>query len=344
MGRALQLQRLLPRDAYAAKQGIVLRWWPISGTQSKYDGRVFSYRHIFHAGNHGDVLKHICLVATLRHLMRKPTPLLLVDTHAGAGRYDLDTEQAQKSGEAQAGVLRLRAALAAASAALPPLLADYLALLQAFNAGAPGPWSVYPGSPALMHALMTEPARSGVADRLHLFEWHPTVHRLLREQVAGWPQARQVTVCQADGMASLKGQLPPPPAARKPRRAFVLMDPSYELKTDYEQVRLTLADALQRFASGVYMVWYPLVAQPGSRQLPHRLRELAEQAGRDWLQATLDVGRLPQAESRGLAASGVFVVNPPYTLADQLRESLPQVAQALSRGQGERWQVEQHMR
>lgn len=313
-----------------------------------YDRAMFSYRHSFHAGNHGDVLKHVCLLATLRHLMRKPTPLLLVDTHAGAGRYDLGSAQAVKSGEAQAGVLRLRAALQAqqqqGGEAAGAALDDYMALLHAFNPGSGDAWRVYPGSPALMHALMTEPDRATTADRLHLFEWHPTVHRLLAEEVARWPRAPHVLIRQADGLAALKGELPPPPAATVPRRAFVLMDPSYEMKTDYEAVPRALADALWRLATGVYMVWYPVVAQPGARQLPGRLKALAMQTGRDWLHATLDVGRAPTREPAGMVASGVFVVNPPHTLADTLRTSLPLVTRALSRGSAERWQVEAHSR
>lgn len=308
-----------------------------------YDRAMFSYRHSFHAGNHGDVVKHVCLIAVLRHLMRKPGPLLLVDTHAGAGRYNLGSAQAMKSGEARAGVLRLRTALQAQDRPAA-VLDDYLALLQAFNTGAGEVWTTYPGSPALMHALMTEPARAASQDRLHLFEWHPTVHRLLAEEVARWPRARRVLIRQADGLAALRGQLPPPPAAAVPRRAFVLLDPSYEMKTDYAAVTRALADALVRFATGVYMIWYPMVAQPGAQQLPRRLRTLAEQAGRDWLHATLDVGRFPAREQTGMAANGVFVVNPPYTLATKLRASLPLVARALSRGSGERWQVQEDRR
>lgn len=310
---------------------------------AQYDRAMFSYRHSFHAGNHGDVIKHVCLVAVLRHLMRKPGPLLLVDTHAGAGRYDLGSAQAVKSGEAQAGVLRLRTALQARGEP-EGALHDYLAQVQAFNQGSGDAWTTYPGSPAFMHALMTEPARADSADRLHLFEWHPTVHRLLAEEVARWPQARHVLVRHADGLAALKGQLPPPPAAALPRRAFVLIDPPYELKTDYAAVTRALADALARLATGVYMVWYPRVAQPGAQQLPRRLQALAAQAGRDWLHATLDVGRFPAQEQTGMAASGVFVVNPPYTLAATLRASLPLVARALSRGSGECWQVQEHRR
>lgn len=313
---------------------------------------MFSYRHAFHAGNHGDVLKHVTLLAVLRHLMRKPGPLLLVDTHAGAGRYRLDGRQALKSAEAAAGVLRLQGGGHGAGAALPRMpaahiLQDYLALLQRFNDPAADAWTVYPGSPAIMHALMSEPGRAGVADRLHLFEWHPTVHELLARQLASWPDARRVLLRRADGFAGLRGELPPPRAASQPRRAFVLIDPPYEVKTDYDAVSRATADALARCATGVYMIWHPVVAQPGAVALPRRLQSLAGRADRAWLYATLDVGRTtaPRAGADvrpGMAASGVFVINPPYTLAEGLRAALPWLAQALTRGNAERWQVEQH--
>ena len=152
---------------------------------------MFSYRHAFHAGNHADVLKHITLLATLRHLMRKDSPLLLVDTHAGAGIYRLDGGAAQTSGEAAAGIARMQALWAhpdfdEKSASAPAnkaqaainneadALADYLALIAGFNRDGNDDWRVYPGSPLLMHALMTEPARAPVHDRLKLFEMHPT--------------------------------------------------------------------------------------------------------------------------------------------------------------------------
>ena len=315
---------------------------------------MFSYRHAFHAGNHADVLKHLTLVAALRHLMRKDTPLLLVDTHAGAGIYRIDGEVAQTSGEAVDGIGRLQAEFSASNQApahsgqaqaAPDseanALTDYLSLIASFNRSArPGSaWRVYPGSPLLMHALMTEPARAAVHDRLRLFELHPSDTQALAAHIAQLDAGRQVRMAPQDGFAGLKSLLPPPPAAGGSRRALVLIDPSYEIKSDYAKVAAAIQDALQRFATGVYLVWYPLIARPESHGLPRRLQTLARQAGRGWLNATLHVGSSPAG---GLVASGMFVINPPHTLKAALQAALPRVMQVLGAGRGreQAWHVE----
>ncbi|HOB66136.1 23S rRNA (adenine(2030)-N(6))-methyltransferase RlmJ [Ottowia sp.] len=316
---------------------------------------MFSYRHAFHAGNHADVLKHLTLLATLRHLMRKPTPLLLVDTHAGAGIYRLDSDAAQTSGEAGEGIARLQAtpapsdhrlktALAPASSAQGAMqneaLADYLEVVARFNPAARGAWRVYPGSPLLMHALMTEPDRAAVHDRLKLFELHPTDAQALRAHIDQLDAGRQVTMTRQDGLAGLKALLPPPPAAGGSRRALVLIDPSYEIKSDYAKVAEAVQDALKRFATGVYLVWYPIIPRPEAHGLPRRLRTLTQQAGRAWLDATLHIGAA--ADGGGLTASGMFVINPPHTLKAVLDDALPPVLNTLreSRGRGAAWSVE----
>ncbi len=315
---------------------------------------MFSYRHAFHAGNHADVLKHITLIATLRHLMRKDTPLTLIDTHAGAGLYRLDGEVARTSGEAQHGILRLRDAAGGVEPA--PALADYLALVAGFNAGAAAdaPWRSYPGSPALMHALMSEAARAPVHDRLRLFELHPTDAPTLEARVAGWNPGRQVSVARQDGFEALKALLPPPAGAGGSRRALVLIDPSYEIKSDYARVAAAVQDGLKRFATGVWLVWYPVIPRPEAHGLPRRLKTLATQAGRGWLHATLAIGAEPEtaasavrarqsvgpAARAGLSASGMFVINPPHSLGDALRQALPQVLAALGRGRGQGYAVE----
>ena len=317
---------------------------------------MFSYRHAFHAGNHADVLKHITLLATLRHLMRKDSPLLLVDTHAGAGIYRLDADAAQTSGEAGAGIARLQALRAPADSApnhAPPptgrarpainteadALADYLALIARFNPDARGAWRVYPGSPLLMHALMSEPARAPVHDRLRLFELHPTDAQALQAHIEQLDAGRQVTMARQDGFEGLKALLPPPPAAGGSRRALVLIDPSYEIKSDYARVAAAVQDALRRFATGVLLVWYPVIARPEAHGLPRRLKTLAQHAGRGWLHATLHVGA---AAGGGLSASGMFVVNPPHTLKAALEAALPPVLQTLGagRGRGQAWSVD----
>ncbi|MDO5691983.1 MAG: 23S rRNA (adenine(2030)-N(6))-methyltransferase RlmJ [Pseudomonadota bacterium] len=308
---------------------------------------MFSYRHAFHAGNHADVIKHLTLLATLRHLMRKDSPLLLVDTHAGAGIYRLDDDAAHTSGEAAAGIARLQSLLTNAK---PPstsapnpnakALADYLALIASFNRDGRDGWRVYPGSPLLMHALMAEPARAPVHDRLKLFELHPTDAQALQAHIEQLDAGRQVTMARQDGFDGLKALLPPPPTAGGSRRALVLIDPSYEIKSDYAKVAAAIQDALKRFATGVYLVWYPIIPRPEAHGLPRRLKTLAQQAGRAWLHATLNVGTAPSGT--GLSASGMFVVNPPHTLKAALDTALPQVLHALGdgRGRGQTWSVE----
>jgi 23S rRNA (adenine2030-N6)-methyltransferase len=297
---------------------------------------MFSYRHAFHAGNHADVLKHLVLGALLRHLTQKPTGFLAVDTHAGAGLYRLDGDYAATSGEAAEGVLRL---LADPPATPAPLLADYLDMVRSFNTQ--GRLRLYPGSPFVIQQQLREEAK----DRLKLYEMHPTDSQALAGHVAQLQAGRQVTVARADGFESLKALLPPPT-----RRGLVLVDPSYEIKSDYAKVGACLQDALQRFATGVYAVWYPVIPRAEAHALPRRLKTLAQQAGKPWLHATLAIGqaeapvraRMPgEREVRpGLTASGIFVVNPPHTLKAGLNEALPQVLAALGRGRGQGVEVE----
>jgi 23S rRNA (adenine2030-N6)-methyltransferase len=289
---------------------------------------VFSYRHAFHAGNHADVLKHLALIAVLRHLTQKDTALAVIDTHAGAGLYRLDSTFAGTSGEAAEGVLRLQAA-ARAGGPFAPAVDDYLKLVAGFNK-APGPFRVYPGSPFIAQHLLRQDAR----DKLKLFEMHPTDSRALAANVAQLQAGRQVSVTRQDGFESLKALLPPPS-----RRALVLVDPSYEIKSDYAKVAASLQDSLKRFATGVYMIWYPIIPRPEAHALPRRLKTLANAAGKPWLHATLSIGQPDRApaspHNAGLAASGVFLVNPPHTLKPALAEALPQLVQVLGRGRGQ---------
>lgn len=324
---------------------------------------MYSYRHGFHAGNHADVLKHLCLIATARYLMRKPTPLLMVDTHAGAGLYRLDGDYAQTSGEAQEGVLRLVEVISPSNQApdrTKPaleatdseanLLTDYLNLVGSFNTGPR--WRVYPGSPMLMFRLMDEPARAAIHDRLKLFEMHPSDAQALHGHVAQLEAGRRVSATRSDGFAGLKSLLPPPAGPGGSRRALVLIDPSYEIKSDYAKVAAAIEDSLVRFATGVYLVWYPIVPRPEAHDLPRRLRTVAQQAGRSWVHATLAVGSPADARSsvgaaagapqrRGLTASGMFVINPPHLLGGTLEATLPRVLDALGQGTGQGWSVDQ---
>jgi 23S rRNA (adenine2030-N6)-methyltransferase len=295
---------------------------------------MFSYRHAFHAGNHADVLKHTVLIATLRHLMQKAAGLTLIDTHAGAGLYRLDGDYTETGGEAKDGVVKLMAALRPATGtamASVPALDDYLDIVASFNPS--GDLRVYPGSPFVMHHLLRTESR----DRLKLFELHPTDSRTLDANIAQLEAGRQIAVAREDGFEGLRPLMPPPPSATGSRRAVVLMDPSYEMKTDYGKVASCIQEQLKRFPTGTYMVWYPVIPRPEAHDLPRRLKTLSTQAARPWLHATLAIGQDPTHgpdDRPGLTASGMFVINPPHTLKGALQAALPVLLAALGRGKG----------
>jgi 23S rRNA (adenine2030-N6)-methyltransferase len=289
---------------------------------------MFSYRHGFHAGNHADVLKHIALIASVRYMTQKDAPLWVVDTHAGAGLYRLDDDFAGTSGEAAEGVLKLAEAVAAQGAggeqALAPAITGYLDLVKTFNKG--DRWKIYPGSPFIAQHLL----RAEVRDKMKLFELHPSDSTALAAHVAQLGAGRQVAVAREDGFEGLKAVLPPPS-----RRALVLIDPSYEIKSDYAKVLAALRDALQRFATGTYMVWYPIIPRPEAHDLPRKLKALGNSFRKPWLHATLAIGQSEDPQRKGgLSASGVFVVNPPHILKAALQPALPQLVELLGRGRG----------
>ena len=259
---------------------------------------MFSYRHAFHAGNHADVLKHMVLIQLLDYLTQKDGALMFVDTHAGAGIYSLEGGQAAKTAEYASGIAKLWD-----KKGLPQPLARYLEVVRAFNEGAK--LRHYPGSPFIASEVLRE------QDRLRLFELHPNEGKILnnnaRELMLRTPAARgkRVMVEHADGFAGLKALLPPPS-----RRALVLIDPPYEDKNDYRKVRDLLDDALTRFSTGTYAVWYPVLQRMESRQLADRLKRLP---GKDWLHVTLSTKEVGP-DGFGLVASGMFIINPPWTL------------------------------
>jgi 23S rRNA (adenine2030-N6)-methyltransferase len=309
---------------------------------------MFSYRHAFHAGNHADVLKHMVLIATLEHLLEKDAALTVVDSHAGAGLYRLDGDYAGTSGEAADGILRLLAPKAAAATAptaapaqsaarkpakpatlpadapLAPAIQAYLDVVRAFNPN--GGSRVYPGSPFIVHHLLRE------HDKLKLFELHPTDSRTLDANIAQLEAGRRIAVLREDGFGSATKFLPPPS-----RRALLLCDPSYEMKTDYGRVLDLVGESLKRFATGTYAVWYPIIPRPEAHDLPRRLKTMATKAGKSWLHATLTVKSSKvlttatgDQKRPGLPASGMFLINPPYTLKAQLQPALEQLKVALA--------------
>jgi 23S rRNA (adenine2030-N6)-methyltransferase len=301
----------------------------------RYHPGMFSYRHAFHAGNHADVLKHITLVATLRHLMQKEAGLTLIDTHAGAGLYRLDGDYTETGGEAKDGVVKLMAAMRPAgtspAAEVAPAIDDYLDLITSFNPS--GTLRVYPGSPFVMHHLLRAESR----DKLKLFELHPTDSKVLAANIAQLEAGRQIAVARDDGFEGIKAFLPPPPSATGSKRAAVLIDPSYEIKTDYAKVSACVQEQLKRFPTGTFLVWYPIIPRPEAHDLPRRLKTISNQNKRPWLNATLAIGQDPThgPEDRpGLTASGMFVINPPHTLKAALQAALPQLLKVLGRGRG----------
>lgn len=277
---------------------------------------MLAYRHAFHAGNHADVLKHVVLTRVLRYMNGKEKGYRLVDTHAGAGGYSLEGRYAQKKGEFEQGIARLWS-----RDDLPEAVADYVSLVREFNPD--GTLRQYPGSPAFAQMLLRP------QDQLRLFELHPTDHRILASYLGA---QRGVEVHDKDGFEALKGQLPP-----STRRGVVLMDPSYEGHADYGRVVGALRDALARFAEGVYVVWYPQVSKLEAAQLPKRLEGLSPKG---WLHARLTVQQ-PDSMGFGLAGSGVFVINPPYTLHDELLAVLPWLTETLGQYDGANYLLEQ---
>ena len=284
---------------------------------------MLSYRHSFHAGNHADVLKHTVLLAVLRHMTLKDAALTVFDTHAGAGLYRLDGDYAQTSAEAAEGFLKLTANKP--KDPFTPLLQDYLDLVASFNKT--GSNKVYPGSPFIIHQVIKERDR----DKLKLFELHPTDTKTLAANIAQLEAGRQIAILREDGFEGVKKFLPPPS-----RRALLLCDPSYELKTDYGRVVDMVADALLRFATGTYVVWYPIIPRPEAHDLPKKLKTLANKSGKSWLGATLTVksSKLLQDDEGevirpGLPASGMFIINPPHTLKAGLLKALPQMVELL---------------
>ncbi|HEX8987234.1 MAG TPA: 23S rRNA (adenine(2030)-N(6))-methyltransferase RlmJ [Rhodocyclaceae bacterium] len=280
---------------------------------------MLSYRHAFHAGNHADVLKHLVLVQLLRYLNQKDKPYWLVDTHAGAGCYLLDKGHAAKNAEHAEGVARLWD-----RPDLPAALAEYLDVVRSFNRD--GKLRRYPGSPYVAMRLLRE------QDRLRLFELHPTDNKLLRENFSrDFPaDEKRVAIGQADGFLELKAVLPPPP-----RRGLVLIDPAYEDKRDYLRTLMTVKEGLARFGTGVFAVWYPQLQRGDARELPEKLKKLHG----DWLNVSLTVAA-PAADGYGMHGSGMFVVNPPWTLAQVLRDALPVLRDALARDDSAGFQIQ----
>lgn len=265
---------------------------------------MLSYRHAFHAGNHADVLKHYVFSLVLAYFNQKNKPYWVVDTHAGAGMYALGSTFAQKNAEFENGIARLIAA-----ENLPKSLADFVNVIKSFNDN--DKLNFYPGSPKIAESFLR------ADDKLRLFELHSSDYKLLTENF----KSRQTKIELLDGFAGIKACLPPPT-----KRAVVLIDPPYELKEDYSRVVDCIQDSLKRFATGTYMIWYPLLQRPEPEQMVGNLMALSE----SWLQVEISV-EAPSDEGFGMFGSGMFIINPPYTLPDILDETMPALTKILEK-------------
>jgi 23S rRNA (adenine2030-N6)-methyltransferase len=274
---------------------------------------MLAYRHAFHAGNHADVLKHCVLQQILMYMNQKDKPYWVIDTHAGAGMYSLASDYANTKSEYLDGVARLWEC-----DDLPPVLREYMNLIQLCNNK--GDWTLYPGSPEVIRRTI----RSG--DRMRLFELHPTDFEILQEN---FERDRQAKLFNSDGFASLKALLPPPT-----RRAVIFMDPPYEIKTDYPKVVDALEEGLARFAEGVYVIWYPILTRGDHIRLIESLGKLSEKT----LNIAMTVQE-PDEKGFGMLGSGLFVINPPWTLKGTMETVMPYLLEKLAQYPGASYEI-----
>jgi 23S rRNA (adenine2030-N6)-methyltransferase len=265
---------------------------------------MLSYLHGYHAGNHADVLKHTILVALLARLLTKDKPLRFIDTHAGAGGYDLKSAAARKNREYEQGVGRLFDSTDA-----PPAVDRWLELVRRYNEGKA--LRRYPGSPWLARECLRP------IDDAFLYELHPAEHRTLKQEFDG---ERRIKVLREDGLVGCVGLVPPPS-----KRALILIDPSYELDNEHRVVINAVTKVHERFATGVIAIWYPVI----ERRWVERYERALRAAGIAPI-ATYEICVARETRDRGLKGSGVFIVNPPWQLDDELRAALPWLAQRLA--------------
>lgn len=267
-----------------------------------------NYRHAFHAGSFTDVVKHTVLARIVTYLKNKPAPFRLIDTHAGIGVYDLGSDEAGRTGEWRDGIARIVALMPPPDVA--PILAPYLDAVRAANGG--GDLLLYPGSPEIARLL------SRPQDRLTLVELHPRDAETLRALYRGDDRVKAVAL---DGWLALGSFVPP-----KEKRGMVLVDPAFEDPDDFDRLAAGLKKAHRRWPGGIYCLWYP---EKDVRRVD-RFHRVVEDAG---IRRVLRIGfRIARPVPDGsLVACGLLVVNPPYTLADELAVALPWLAETLAR-------------
>lgn len=276
---------------------------------------MLSYQHAYHAGNFADVLKHVVLQRTLKHLKLKANPLCYIDTHAGSGHYKLNGSEAQKNKEYLNGIdsLWLRDDL-------PDILTDYVNLIKQFNHSKQ--LTHYPGSPLIASKLL------GDNDRLFLYELHTSESRLLTEAIK---KDKRIKIFRANGLQDSLGLLPP-----KERRGLILIDPSYEIKNEYQVVVDAIKEMTKRFTTGCYCLWYPVVARKRNQYIERALIA----SGIKNIQL-FELGLQPDSDEFGMTACGMIVINPPWTLFTEMQQILPWLVDALAQPNQGFYRVEQ---
>jgi len=275
---------------------------------------MLSYRHSFHAGNFADVLKHIVLIQLLHYFAKKDKPFCCIDTHAGAGDYALDSTYALKNSEFANGIAKLWS-----RHDLPDAVARYVQLIK--HANNDGEMTCYLGSPRIAQQLLRN------QDRLFLYELHSTEFALLSAAIG---RDKRVKVFHADGLKNAVGLLPP-----QERRGLVLIDPSYEIKTDYIDVVTALITMHKRFATGTYALWYPVV----DRRRNQTLERALQASGIKNIQL-FELGIAADTHEHGMTASGMIVINPPWTLTAQMQSILPWLLDVLGNNGAEFYRIQ----
>ena len=281
-----------------------------------------NYRHAFHAGNFADVIKHIVLVRILTYLQEKPAPFRVIDTHAGAGVYDLTGEEAQRSGEWLTGIARIMQARF--SETTLPLVLPYLDIIRAFNPQRE--LQAYPGSPLIARALLRP------QDRLTACEVEPKARKQLIEALRRDTQARVVDL---DGWTALPAFVPP-----KERRGLVLIDPPYEQKNEFERLAEGFTEAFAKWPTGSYLMWYPVKSRRATDTLARHVAQTVGDSATPGKSLRLEFSVAPQTADAGLVSAGLLIVNPPWTLAGELKAILPELEKPLGLGGAGRFRLE----
>ena len=281
-----------------------------------------NYRHAFHAGGFADVIKHIVLVRILIYLQEKQTAFRVIDSHAGAGVYDLTSDEARRGGEWLTGIARMMQARFSERTA--PLITPYLDIVRAFNSGRD--LQAYPGSPLIARALLRP------QDRLTACEVEPKARKQLIDALRRDTQARVVDL---DGWLALPAFVPP-----NERRGLVLIDPPYEAKDEFDRIADGFAQAFAKWPTGSYLLWYPVKSRRATDNLAGHVAELATTARPPAKCLRLEFSVAPQAAGAGLTSAGLLIVNPPWTLMGELKAILPELEKPLGQGGAVRFRLE----